>query len=331
MQINLNYMKNIILKLSFVFLMPLIALSKNPESVPDYTVTKTVKDLTLGANESACEITFFVSGALMKKQHIQLSYNNVKKDLITDSNGNITLKLIPAKYKFQFFYSEYFFEITTDSIKSLEEHKTFISAFFSPSGARVIAEKPVIYVYSKDTTNITLKLKTDNKLSFTYPEYKDAWNVKATPNGNLLVGKKTYPYLFWEGNIHLSQNSVNTSEGFIVAKENLISFFENKLSAMGLNQKEQTDFITYWCPRMSNNESSYVRFLFNKEVDKYASLDVNPKPDNLFRVFMIWTDASKIDFNACFREQKILTTQRNGLTVIEWGGSEINRGLEENN
>lgn len=186
-------------------------------------------------------------------------------------------------------------------------------------------------MYSKDTTEVTLQLKTDNNLLFTYPEYKDAWKVKATPNCDLVVGKNKYPYLFWEGNIHLSQNEVNTSEGFIVAKENLISFFENKLSAMGLNQKEQTDFITYWCPRMSNNKSCYVRFLFNKEVDKYATLNINPKPDNLFRVFMIWTPTTNIKIPTDFREQKLLSTKRNGLTVIEWGGSEINRGLEENN
>lgn len=324
-------MKNTISKLIFILLLPVIGLSKNPESVPDYNVVKTVVDSTLEKNESAFQITFYVSGSAIKKQTIKMAYNNKNQDIVTDANGSYILKLKPAKYKFQFFYSENYFEITSDSIKSKAGCKTYLEVYFTSSKIPVMAEKPVIYVYSKDTTNVTLKLKTDNNLSFTYPEYKDAWKVKATPSGDLLVGKNTYPYLFWEGNIHLSQNSVNTSEGFIVTKENLISFFENKLSAMGLNQKEQTDFITYWCPRMSNTESCYVRFLFNKEVDKYASLDVNPTPDNLFRVFMIWTDASKIDFNACFREQKILSTNRNGLTVIEWGGSEINRGLEENN
>ncbi|MBK6832936.1 MAG: hypothetical protein IPG89_01160 [Bacteroidetes bacterium] len=324
-------MKNSILKFSFIFLMPLVAFSKNPESVPDYNVVKTVIDSTLKKNESACEITFYASGNSIKKQNIQLSFNNVKKDIITDSKGNITLKLIPSKYKFQFFYSEYFFEITSDSIESKEGHKTFVSVFFNPSKLRVTAEKPVIYVYSKDTADVTLKLKTDGELTFTYPAYKDAWKVKSTPSGDLLVGKNTYPYLFWEGNIHLSQNIINPSEGFIVAKENLISFFEDKLNAMGLNAKEQTDFITYWCPRMSNNESSYVRFLFNKEVDKYATLNVNPKPDNLFRVFMIWTDAKKLDFSCDFVEQTILSTRRTGLTVIEWGGSELNKSLEQNN
>lgn len=314
-----------------LFLLPFLGFSKNPESVPDYNVVKTVIDSSLKKNESAFQITFYAMGSIIKKQNIRLSHNSQNENAITDSKGNLLLKLKPDKYKFQFFYSERYFEITTDSIKSKGGCKTYLEVYFNSSEFPVMAEKPVIYVYSKDTTDVILKLKTDNKLTFTYPEYKDAWKVKATPSGDLLIGKQTYPYLFWEGNIHLSQNEVNTSEGFIIAKEKLISFFEDKLSAMGLNAKEQTDFITYWCPRMSNNESCYVRFLFNEEVDKYATLNINPKPDNLFRVFMIWADASKIDFSCDFMEQKLLTTKRNGLTVIEWGGSEINRGLEENN
>lgn len=324
-------MKNIILKTLLILLMPLISFSKNPESVPNYNIVKTIVDPALKKNESAFHITFYAMGSLIKKQSIKLSHNNQNENSVTDAKGNYTLNLKPANHKFQFFYSEEYFEITTDSIKSKSGCTTYLEVFFNSSKFPVMAEKPVIYVYSKDTTDITLKLKTDGKLTFTYPAYNDAWKVKATPKGDLLVGKNTYPYLFWEGNIQLSQNSVNTSEGFIVTKENLISFFENKLSGMGLNQKEQTDFITYWCPRMSNNESCYVRFLFNKEVEKYASLDVNPLPDNLFRVFMVWTDAAKIDFNACFREQKLLSTKRTGLTVIEWGGSEINTSLTEKN
>ena len=324
-------MKSIILYFIFLALIPLIGFSKNPESTPDYKVVKTVNDPTLKKGESNFQITFYTVGNLIKKQNIKLSYNNQQKNIITDIKGNYTLTLKPAKYKFQFFYNASHFEIITDSIKSKSGFRTYIDIYFSSSEFPVMAEKPVIYVYSKDTTDVILQLKTENKLTFTYPEHKDAWKVKATPSGDLLIGKSTYPYFFWEGNIHLSQNTVNTSEGFIVSKENLISFFEDKLSAMGLNQKEQTDFITYWCPRMSNNESCYVRFLFNKEVDKYAALDVNPKPDNLFRVFMVWTDANNLKISTDFKEQKIHSTKRNGLTVIEWGGSEINRGLEENN
>jgi len=324
-------MKNSILKLSFVFLMPLLAFSKNPESVPDYNIVKTAVDSSLKKNESAFEIKFYAFGSVIQKQEIKLSHNNQNENIVTDAKGNYILKLKPARHKFQFFYTEEFFEITTDSIKSKGGCKTYLEVYFNSSKFPVMAEKPVIYVYSEDTTDVILKLKTDYKLSFTYPEYKDAWKVKATPNGDLITDKAIYPYLFWEGNISLSQNEVNTSEGFIVKKENLISFFENKLNAMGLNQKEQTDFITYWCPRMSNNESCYVRFLFNEEVDKYAALNMNPKPDNLFRVFMVWTDASKIDLNASFIEQKVRSTKRTGLTVIEWGGSEIETNLKENN
>lgn len=111
-------MKNIIRKLSFVFLIPLVVFSKNPESVPDYNIVKTVADTTLKKNESAFQITFYATGSNIKKQTIKLSFNNKNQDIITDVKGNYTLKLKPNKYKFQFYYSEGYFEVTTDSIKS---------------------------------------------------------------------------------------------------------------------------------------------------------------------------------------------------------------------
>lgn len=323
-------MRNLILTLFAFVLMPFIVVCKNPESSPDYNVKKIAKDSSLGKTESAFEISIYAGGKLIKKENIQLSYNGFQKSIITDIKGIISLKLKPAKYKFQFFYNENHMEITTDSIQSKAGHKTFVNLFFSPSKYREVAEKPVIYIYSEDTTKVSLKLKTGDKLSFTYPEYKDGWNVKSTPSGNLIINDKVFPYLFWEGNINLAQNEINSSEGFIVAKENLVPFFESKLNAMGLNQKEQADFITYWCPRMSQYENCYLRFLFNDSINKYAKLDVSPKPESFFRVFMIWTDASKIDLSTCFEEQEIVSIKRSGLTVIEWGGSEINRDIEKN-
>lgn len=90
--------------------MPLVAFSKNPESVPDYNVVKTVIDSTLKKMNLHVKL-LSMQWKFNKKQNIQLSFNNVKKDIITDSKGNITLKLIPSKYKFQFFYSEYFLKL----------------------------------------------------------------------------------------------------------------------------------------------------------------------------------------------------------------------------
>lgn len=69
----------------------------------------------------------------------------------------------------------------------------------------------------------------------------------------------------------------------------MISFLEEKLTLAGLNSKEQADFITYWVPRLTQNEINFVRFEFNEECNRYAELEITPKPDHLVRFYMVWS------------------------------------------
>lgn len=73
---------------------------------------------------------------------------------------------------------------------------------------------------------------------------------------------------------------------------------------------------------MIEHKNTFVHFIFNNEIDKYAELDITPKPQNVFRVYMVWTPIDEITFNRVFKEQTIPTVKRDGLTVIEWGGSQ---------
>ena len=49
-------------------------------------------------------------------------------------------------------------------------------------------------------------------------------------------------------------------------------------------------------------------------------LEINPKPDTLIRVLMIY---KKLDDKIDIKEQELIQVNRNGYTVIEWGGTEI--------
>ena len=75
---------------------------------------------------------------------------------------------------------------------------------------------------------------------------------------------------------------------------------------------------------MSKNKSNYIHFLFNNEFDKYAKLSIEPKPDTIFRVFMVWSSSKDITLVTDMQEQKIPVMQRKGFTVVEWGGTEMN-------
>ena len=180
-------------------------------------------------------------------------------------------------------------------------------------------KKPVIYLYPQENMDISVQLNIKNsEFTTIYPKFngKNTWNVRAKPNGDILINGRTYPYLFWEA---VSYNPQETNEGFIVTKENAEEFLEEKLQILGLNEKEKTDFITFWLPKLLSNKLSLCSFQTKKFFENYE-LNVTPKPDSMIRVFLT---IKKLDTPINIKEQKLVNVERKGFTVIEWGGSDL--------
>ena len=78
-----------------------------------------------------------------------------------------------------------------------------------------------------------------------------------------------------------------------------------------------TDFITYWLPKLIKNKLSICTFQTQKFFN-YFKLNITPKPDTLIRIFL---SIKKIDSPIYVKEQKLITVERKGFTVVEWGGS----------
>ena len=57
--------------------------------------------------------------------------------------------------------------------------------------------KPVIYLYPTKTTDVSVKVGADIRIS--EPDYGNGWNVTAKPSGELTVNGSKYDSLFWEG------------------------------------------------------------------------------------------------------------------------------------
>ena len=49
-------------------------------------------------------------------------------------------------------------------------------------------------------------------------------------------------------------------------------------------------------------------------------LEINPKPDTIIRVLMVF---KRLEEPIDIAEQKLETPQRTGFTAVEWGGTEI--------
>ena len=179
------------------------------------------------------------------------------------------------------------------------------------------AEKPVIYLYPEEVTDVTVQLDYSGKLTCTYPAYKDGWTVTAAPDGTLTdAAGQTYNYLYWEGE---GTERYDFSRGFCVAGADTAAFLEDALAQLGLTRKEANEFIVYWLPRME--QSPYNLIAFQQETyTEAAKLTVTPTPDSILRVFMAWKPLEKpVDIPA----QTLPIFERRGFTVVEWGGAEV--------
>ncbi len=179
--------------------------------------------------------------------------------------------------------------------------------------------KPIIYLYPREETKITIKLLKPEQLTVTYPKYNDIWDVTAKPNGDLIdnqTGRSLYG-LYWEGK---NYNSKLEKEGFIVKGSDTISFLENSLSRLGLNEREANEFIIYWLPKLENNKYNYIHFSGTEFMNKEMPLEVNPKPNTMIRILM---EYKPLERPINVEKQELKAPERKGFTLIEWGGTEL--------
>ena len=116
-------------------------------------------------------------------------------------------------------------------------------------------ENGVIYVYPEKPMEVSISINiTEGKFSVVYPKFNEdnnSWKIKGNPNGDIEINNRKYPYLFYECDSYFNQE---TNEGFIVDENNAECFLEEKLKYLGLNDKEITDFITFWLPVLLKNK-----------------------------------------------------------------------------
>ena len=176
--------------------------------------------------------------------------------------------------------------------------------------------KPVIYLYPTKTQEISVSVKP-KAITDSVPLYKEGWRVVANPNGDIFnpADGQHYPYLFWEGKSN--EPKVDRTKGFVAKTDEIENFLTEKLELLGLNAKETADFIEYWAPRMKTGPYVYVYFMPQADFDKLIPIEINPKPDTIIRVYMLFKPLGQ---PIQVEEQELTAPPRIGFTVIEWGG-----------
>ena len=243
----------------------------------------------------------------------------------TDSFGNYEF-LIPESTNIIFFYAPGQTEIVINPYDFKSGHEVVINFNTWDNIENTIVDKPVIYMYSSKVLDVAIEFDFQGELKFTYPKYYNGWNVCV--DQNKIVDYETgrgYPYLFWEGEMEdlaYVQNG-EVFEGFLIQTDSVISFLEDQLTNMGFNDRERTDFITFWSPRMIRSEFNLVQFLVDEDyADNIATISICPEPDHMKRVYLLFTPLDK-EPEFTIVSQAFDTLERDGFTVLEWGGSEI--------
>ncbi len=179
--------------------------------------------------------------------------------------------------------------------------------------------KPIIYLYPTEETEVTITTSHPENFTVTYPKYQENWHVIAKPDGTLIdnTGREYYA-LYWEGQ-NKKPNS-RKEDGFVIEGKDTAKFLEEKLNTLGLTDKEANEFIVYWLPKLEKNKWNYIRFQTLEEINQTMELIIEPKPDTLIRIMM---EFEPLEEKIKVKEQKLNHIERNGFTVIEWGGTNI--------
>ena len=93
------------------------------------------------------------------------------------------------------------------------------------------------------------------------------------------------------------------------------------MAEQGLTPREANEFIIYWLPLMQENPYNVISF----QTEAYTStalLDVTPAPDSTIRIMMAYYPS---DEAVEILPQRFETPVREGFTVVEWGGSRVEK------
>ena len=278
---------------------------------------------------------------LCDEKHTAFYKNEKTKFKKINSNGTFettidtSIQFFLFKDKFSETEISFLNEIYFENYSFKSQHRIEIAIYLPLKSKQypITVDKPVIYAYSKKSIDFIINLKPEGELTFTYPKITAAnsWKMKTGENGNLISENGVeFPYLFWEAKQNASSLDLSkTSSNEIVAGKELDAYFEKELTKLGFNSNEKTDFITYWCPKFIESDMVQVQFFVDDNCSVIGELNITPKPDNLRRIYVLFKSNPIIFPNFISIPLNVKPFDRNGFTVLEWGGSEI-KSLDSN-
>lgn len=192
--------------------------------------------------------------------------------------------------------------------------------------------KPAVYLYPEKEQMVQVQVAIlQGFLTYTDPLYPaQGWSVIAKPNGELrylsthfadsrgMVNYPTgiFPYLYYEGKV-ADAAVIKPEKGYVIAYDQLETFYTNTLPKLGLNAKEAKEFKDYWLKALPKASYYFIGIIPQATLAGVEPLKITPKEDTMIRVRLYF---EALDRFATVQPPYITTPQRNGFTVVDWGG-----------
>lgn len=276
-------------------------------------------------NEETFDETYFGSSSLLLVE--QNVFGSVLQNIdlrdvcINDTELNVNIEYRAIGVTGDSTVTMFCITLPKKEIENIANVNVYSERIFDSSANRApVAYKPIIYLYPNEEIGVTVKLRNSDKITCSYPKYNDGWNVIAKPNGDLKevdTDKNLYALYYESENVYDFQME---NEGFVIRDEETVEFLEEKLSILGLTEREAQEFIIYWLPKLEANKYNYVRFASADEINLNMPLEISPIPDTTIRVLMTYKG---LEMPINVEEQQLVSPERIGYVAVEWGGTEI--------
>ncbi len=296
------------------------------KGLPDYEVGVAKKDAKLKKTEAVYLFTFNGSNNT-NQAGLEITYqidnNGSNQTVKLNAQGQFFVKTTVGSHNFIIYYNPQFAEIYTDKIPIKAQNRLPVRLNLSKAEMQYEVDKPVIYLYPEKETKVHVEVLPKGKFTFTYPKYENGWDLVAQPSGKLIHKENQYNFLFWEAKQKLKIINDLYSDGFVIDGSKTQEFLEKQLTDFGFTSEEKADFITFWGPKLATNEKWFIRFVVNEECNQFADLSIEPKPDHIYRFYILTKPMSSIKEVISPQEQFLEPIKRTGFVVFEWGGTNL--------
>jgi hypothetical protein len=234
----------------------------------------------------------------------------------------------PGDHTFQFYAGSAYVESPIMHLSIEKQHRQMyrLNLFRTVHPESIQVRKPVLYFYPQDTISLDVHVRPKGVFTFSYPPIEQGWKFQCTPSGQLIKENTSYRYLFWESEQTVDKSFFDSRKGMVCSGSEAVAHLENVLQKFGMNAAERADFMIYWGPILKPKTNLYIYLLFNDMCDAFATLRISPEPDRVARFYILWCEVPET-YTPYLQPQDIPKYDREGYTVLEWGGAEFETNL----